>query len=421
MKLLSKSVPRSQAFMVWLVVFMVLALSVSVVIFSVYQVSNNVKPVQDTSNLANTEPDVKPEELIANLNNPIGVAFPSTSTIYYGVRAGEIRGRDLNNPINDWSLLKPADIYTEKNNGLISILADKDFKNNRYLFACYKINAANTKQLRVTRYKISEDLRSVVDAKNIISGIESSPSSESSCTMVMDNAFMIWIGTGDPEAQYAPQDKRSLSGKILRVTRDGLGAPKNLSAPFDDRIFSYGHRNVSGIILLNRILENGAYGYSIDRGSSAGDEINYLMAGNFGYGMDKQLYSSFLPKTTNPTSSTSTTSTTNTTSSSDTSQLEKPIWSSGAGLGLIGGAIVKGERWQSWENKMLVAAPTSGRLYKVEFNDKGEFVKSEATLEDFTGRLNSLIEGPNNSYYATTDNGSPDKVLQFKVICSVCK
>jgi glucose/arabinose dehydrogenase len=75
---------------------------------------------------------------------------------------------------------------------------------------------------------------------------------------------MLWITTGDANIGTAPQDINSLAGKVLRADPDGSAPADN---PFvgqngDDRIYTYGHRNVQGIAF------SGSQVYNIEHGSA---------------------------------------------------------------------------------------------------------------------------------------------------------
>jgi glucose/arabinose dehydrogenase len=54
----------------------------------------------------------------------------------------------------------------------------------------------------------------------------------------------LYVTTGEATQAQLAQDKNSINGKILRITKSGAPAPGN---PFGNHIYSYGHRNPQGL------------------------------------------------------------------------------------------------------------------------------------------------------------------------------
>jgi glucose/arabinose dehydrogenase len=88
----------------------------------------------------------------------------------------------------------------------------------------------------------------------------------------------LYIATGDSGNSSHAQDKESLGGKILRVSFAGEPVPGN---PFDNEVFSYGHRNVQGLAFD----ESGRL-WASEFGSQTWDELNLITeGGNYGWPM----------------------------------------------------------------------------------------------------------------------------------------
>ena len=82
---------------------------------------------------------------------------------------------------------------------------------------------------------------------------------------------------GDAGRRELAQDTESLNGKILRLTLDGDAAPDN---PFDNEVWSWGHRNPQGLLFKpgTNIL------YAAEHGPRTDDEVNLIERGrNYGW------------------------------------------------------------------------------------------------------------------------------------------
>ncbi|MER6344510.1 PQQ-dependent sugar dehydrogenase [Streptomyces sp. NPDC001595] len=86
----------------------------------------------------------------------------------------------------------------------------------------------------------------------------------------------LYVATGDALQRSLAQDKNSLNGKILRITKTGAAAPGN---PFGTRVYSYGHRNPQGLA-----WDRSGRLWSAEIGESRSDELNLIKAGaNYGW------------------------------------------------------------------------------------------------------------------------------------------
>ena len=160
---------------------------------------------------------------------------------------------------------------------MLGLEVDPDFASNGYVYVCMASDAGASTDVRLVRYELqTPNGGGLVQRTDIVTGMPYSSGRHSGCRPRFGPDGYLWVGTGDAAIGTTPQDDDSLGGKVLRIDRNGNAAPGN---PDGRRWFSKGHRNIQGMAF--RASDD--LGVSAEHGPSTDDEVNLLVAGNFGW------------------------------------------------------------------------------------------------------------------------------------------
>ncbi len=154
--------------------------------------------------------------------------------------------------------------------GLLGIAVAGTFSTDHYLYAYYT-SATDNRVVRMTY----QDGR-LGQQQVLLTGIAKANNHDGGRIKFGPDGFL-YVGTGDALQQDSAQDRRSLNGKVLRITADGKPAPGN---PFGNSpVYSYGHRNVQGIA-----WDSAGRLWISEFGPDVNDELNLIQpGGNYGW------------------------------------------------------------------------------------------------------------------------------------------
>ncbi len=175
------------------------------------------------------------------------------------------------------TVAKIPDVKIYGEGGLMGLTIHPDFQKNKYMYLYYTYAAnGNETKNRVVRYKYENG--NLTDRKVILDNIPGAIYHNGGRIKFGPDGFL-YITTGDSLNPSLAQNTNSLAGKILRVTDEGSPATGN---PFNNLVYSYGHRNPQGIS-----WDKQGRLWSTEHGRSAPsgfDEVNIIVKGkNYGW------------------------------------------------------------------------------------------------------------------------------------------
>jgi glucose/arabinose dehydrogenase len=339
--------------------------------------------------------DVTP--LISGLNRPWDIAWLPNGTVLVTERPGPLNvyvaGVD-----SDPVTIMPPNLVVNSEGGMLGLEVDPDFASNGYVFVCIASDAGGATDVRLVRYELTQAGDEVLGRTDIVTGMPYSNGRHSGCRPRFGPDDYLWVGTGDAAIGATPQDDDSLGGKVLRIDRNGVAAPDN---PGGQRWYSKGHRNIQGVAF--RASDD--LGVSAEHGPAIDDEVNLLVAGNFGWdpvpSNGGPQYNESVPMTDLGTFP----------------DAIEAIWSSGSPtLALSGATFIEGSQWGSWDGVLAVATLKTAHLHIYFVSSQGEVTDDFRVIED-QGRLRSPRQGPDGLLYITNDGGgSGGQVLQVSPV-----
>ncbi len=231
-----------------------------------YQLNSNQIPDTETGEISN------PEIIAEDLNIPWSVAFLPDGTLLATERPGTLVRINSTR-----SRIEIDGVHHYGEGGLMGLALHPDFESNSKIYLYFTTRENNRVINRIESYTLTEN--QVSNRQIILDNIPGSVNHDGG-QIAFGPDGKLYITTGDADSPNLAQDTNSLAGKILRLNDDGTIPENN---PFNNAIYSYGHRNPQGLAWDNsERLWSSEHGPS---GSQTGnDEINLIRSGaNYGW------------------------------------------------------------------------------------------------------------------------------------------
>ena len=351
---------------------------------------------------------VRPETVASGLQNPWAVAFLPDGRFLVSERAGRLR------VVEPGGKLGPAvqglpDVAAGGQGGLLDVLLDADFANNRVLYFCFsEPGAGQTNSTALASATLSADRTRLGDVKVIFSQKPKFASSlHFGCRIVesrargsngkvdgkADGKLFLMLGERFSRAMDA-QTLGNHHGKIVRINKDGSVPPDN---PFVHKagalpeIWSYGHRNPQGATLA----PDGTL-WMHEHGPQGGDEINLPRAGA-NYGWPVITYGENYGGGKIGDGLTAQTG------------MDQPLHHWTPSIAPSGMAFLTSERYgKAWQGNLFVGSLKFAYLNRIELSAPyaGTVLRETKLLSEVGERIRDVRQGPDGLLYVLTDSSN---------------
>lgn len=285
-------------------------------------------------------------------------------------------------------ILKVSDVLEWGEGGLLGMAIHPDYPISPYLYLVYNYGSVNDYKEKVVRYRFEND--TLLDPVIILDCIQASSIHNGSRLLISKDRKLL-ITTGDASIQLLSQDTNSLNGKLLRINLDGSIPIDN---PFGNEVWSFGHRNMQGLVEVEDKI------FVSEHGPETDDEINLIIkGGNYGWPFVRGYCDDNYPNEKN---------------FCQTNNIVEPLISlyPDRTLAVCGLDYYNEDKFPQLKNSLLLATLKTGLLLSFRLNDTQDKILSIDTIINNTfGRIRFARVLKDGNIIIGTSNGSNDRLI----------
>lgn len=351
----------------------------------------------DTPSIPQGTVEWQVETVASNLEVPWSLVFPTSDTILFTERPGQIRLIQSGSVVSDPAYVFP-DVRSSQEQGLMGLALHPNYSENGWIYTCVSLPDGAGFSVKIARLRAEnpESPTSLVYDRDILTDIAGARV-HSGCALTFGPDEKLYVATGDAIQRTLAKDQNSLVGKVLRLNDDG-------SIPSDNPFlglaaYSTGHRNPQGLAWhANGSLYSSEHGPSVFDGPAGGDEINRILPGEF-YGWPDVSHERTQDGARSPIA------------------LYTPAEAPASLM------AYSGSMFPQYANNLFFGALRGEGLWRLEIdpNNPDVIVSQEKMFNGEYGRIRNVAEAPDGSIYFTSSNrdgrGDPtsqdDRILRL--------
>ena len=340
--------------------------------------------------VADERPGYTIETLAQGLEHPWSLAFLPDGRMLVTERPGRLRMITSEGELLPDALEGVPEVFASAQAGLFEVLPARDFEQSRQIYLSYACGTMHANHTCLALGELGEQgLENVNEIFRVQPAKEGNAHYGGRLAWLPDNTLVLTLGDGFDYREDAQRRENHL-GSIVRLNPDG-GVPEDNpyagSDTYRGAIYSYGHRNVQGLVYdheQDRLIAH-------EHGPRGGDEINIIRPGaNYGW-----------PVTTHGLDYTGA----RVTPFQKREGIEGPLLHWTPSIAPSGMTLYTGELFPRWRGDLLIGALVTRQVHRVRL-ENGKAREVGTLFGELDERIRAVKTGPDGAVYLLTDSNN---------------